>query len=99
MAKAELRKSSIETGEAWRRLSVGGYFLLETGEYHSGAAQAELARQGFADITAYADLNGLPRVIRARRTGKACAPHLKHGQVSKPEVGTSRPLKCPLQDS
>jgi release factor glutamine methyltransferase len=54
-------------GEAWRRLSTGGYFLLETGEYHSGAAQAELARQGFADITVYADLSGLPRVIRARR--------------------------------
>ncbi len=33
--------------------------------------------------------------------GKRCfnAPRLKHGQVSKIEMRTSRPLKCPLQDS
>lgn len=52
--------------EAKERLSPGGIFLCETGEYNADAAAEFLSSNGYVDIGIELDLEGQKRVVHAR---------------------------------
>lgn len=56
------------TSEAAAALVPGGLLVMEMGEGQHDAVAAIMAAHGFADVQARADLAGIPRAIRGRRT-------------------------------
>lgn len=53
--------------EAFKALTAGGILLLEIGHSQRETIQALLANCGFAEIEFFLDLQGIPRVAKARR--------------------------------
>lgn len=54
-------------GPCYTLLHPGGYIFFETGEYNSDTVKEYLLGQNFKDIQVYKDLEGMPRVLEARK--------------------------------
>lgn len=52
--------------QAWRALGFGGWLLMEIG--HGQQEDLEVLLEGWEDVTFLNDLQGIPRVVRARRS-------------------------------
>jgi|WetSurMetagenome_2_1015567.scaffolds.fasta_scaffold57275_2 release factor glutamine methyltransferase len=53
--------------QAYARLSHGGFFLLETGEYNAAEAAQLMKQAGFCSIITYHDLAGQPRMTSGQK--------------------------------
>ncbi len=54
-------------GPCYKLLHHDGFIFLETGEYNSDTVKEYLLEQNFKDIQVYNDLEGMPRVLEARK--------------------------------
>ena len=54
-------------GPCYKLLHHDGFIFLETGEYNSDTVKEYLLEQNFKDIRVHNDLEGMPRVLEARK--------------------------------
>ena len=53
--------------QAYQKLTRGGYFIIETGEYNAHLTAQLMKAQGFFDVFTYNDLSNQPRVTIGRK--------------------------------